>query len=137
MRDLQAMDRAHRLGQRRTVNVYRLITRETIESRIMGLQSFKLGIARTVVSQQNTDVDSMQTESVLDLFAASRPAQSIIPTAPKAGKEPAGGMARLGFPAVETVDGADGRGELEEEGLDRTEAEYAAISLESFLTSLG
>jgi TATA-binding protein-associated factor len=41
MRDLQAMDRAHRLGQTRTVNVYRLIMRDTIEDNIMNLQRFK------------------------------------------------------------------------------------------------
>ena len=35
-RDLQAMDRAHRLGQRRVVTVYRLITRGTLEEKIMG-----------------------------------------------------------------------------------------------------
>lgn len=35
-RDLQAMDRAHRLGQKKTVNVYRLITRGTLEEKIMG-----------------------------------------------------------------------------------------------------
>ena len=35
---VQAMDRAHRLGQKRAVNVYRLLTRGTLEERIMGLQ---------------------------------------------------------------------------------------------------
>jgi len=37
MNDLQAMDRAHRIGQTRTVNVYRLIMRDTIEDKIMNL----------------------------------------------------------------------------------------------------
>ena len=36
MKDLQAMDRAHRLGQEKVVNVYRLITRGTLEEKIMG-----------------------------------------------------------------------------------------------------
>jgi len=36
MKDLQAMDRAHRLGQKRVVNVYRLITKNTLEEKIMG-----------------------------------------------------------------------------------------------------
>ena len=36
MKDLQAMDRAHRIGQRRVVNVYRLVTRGTLEEKIMG-----------------------------------------------------------------------------------------------------
>ena len=42
----QAMDRAHRLGQRRTVNVYRVLTRGTLEERIMGTQRFKLDTVR-------------------------------------------------------------------------------------------
>lgn len=70
MKDLQAMDRAHRLGQKKVVNVYRLITKNTLEARIMGLQQFKLNVANTVVSQQN-NLDSMQTDQVLDLFSAS------------------------------------------------------------------
>jgi TATA-binding protein-associated factor len=35
-KDLQAMDRAHRIGQKRVVNVYRLITKGTLEEKIMG-----------------------------------------------------------------------------------------------------
>ena len=34
-RDLQAMDRAHRLGQKKVVNVYRLVTRGTVEEKIL------------------------------------------------------------------------------------------------------
>ena len=33
--DAQATDRAHRIGQSKTVNVYRLITKNTIEKRIL------------------------------------------------------------------------------------------------------
>jgi TATA-binding protein-associated factor len=36
MKDLQAMDRAHRIGQKKVVNVYRLITKDTLEDKIMG-----------------------------------------------------------------------------------------------------
>ncbi|GFH24565.1 uncharacterized protein HaLaN_22384, partial [Haematococcus lacustris] len=48
MKDLQAMDRAHRLGQTRTVNVYRLLMKGTLEEKIMGLQQFKLDMANAV-----------------------------------------------------------------------------------------
>lgn len=41
VKDLQAMDRAHRIGQKCTVNVYRLITEGSIEQKIMRLQKFK------------------------------------------------------------------------------------------------
>jgi TATA-binding protein-associated factor len=39
-KDLQAMDRAHRIGQKKVVNVYRLITRGTLEEKIMSYVSF-------------------------------------------------------------------------------------------------
>ena len=70
MKDLQAMDRAHRLGQRRSVSVFRLITRGTLEERIMGLQAFKLSVAGAVVNQENASMAAMDTSGVLDLFAA-------------------------------------------------------------------
>ncbi|PCH38434.1 SNF2 chromatin remodeling protein [Wolfiporia cocos MD-104 SS10] len=68
MKDLQAMDRAHRIGQKKVVNVYRLITKGTLEEKIMGLQRFKLNIANSVVTQQNSGLASMDTDLVLDLF---------------------------------------------------------------------
>jgi TATA-binding protein-associated factor len=34
-KDLQAMDRAHRIGQKKVVNVYRLISRGTLEEKIL------------------------------------------------------------------------------------------------------
>ncbi len=65
----QAMDRAHRLGQTRTVNVYRLLTRGTLEERIMGLQRFKLDVANAVVNTDNASLASMDTSQILHLFA--------------------------------------------------------------------
>ncbi|XP_053670942.1 TATA-binding protein-associated factor 172, partial [Anopheles nili] len=68
MKDLQAMDRAHRIGQKKVVNVYRLITRKSLEEKIMGLQKFKLLTANTVVSDENASMETMGTDQLLDLF---------------------------------------------------------------------
>jgi TATA-binding protein-associated factor len=78
MKDLQAMDRAHRIGQKKVVNVYRLITRGTLEEKIMGLQKFKLNIANSIVNQQNSGLHSMDTDQILDLFNVSKDDESSI-----------------------------------------------------------
>ena len=43
--DAQAMDRAHRLGQTRQVTVYRLITKGTIDERIVQLARVKKDVS--------------------------------------------------------------------------------------------
>ena len=37
MNDLQAIDRAHRIGQRNILNVYRLILKNTLEEKVMSI----------------------------------------------------------------------------------------------------
>jgi TATA-binding protein-associated factor len=51
MKDMQAMDRAHRIGQKKTVEVFRLITAGSIEEKLISLQTFKKYIANNVVDQ--------------------------------------------------------------------------------------
>ncbi|KUF80328.1 helicase mot1 [Phytophthora nicotianae] len=70
--DLQAMDRAHRIGQKRTVRVFRLIMEESLEEHIVNLQQFKEQVAATVV--QKSDAQSSMntnTRGVLNLLQAS------------------------------------------------------------------
>ncbi|KAF5829236.1 P-loop containing nucleoside triphosphate hydrolase protein [Dunaliella salina] len=85
MKDLQAMDRAHRLGQTRTVNVYRLLMADTLEEKVMGLQQFKMDMANTVVNQDNISLSTMDTGQLLDLFGKQAP-----PSAGEAGAGAAG-----------------------------------------------
>lgn len=68
MKDHQAMDRAHRLGQRKVVNVHRLIMRGTLEEKVMSLQKFKLSIASAVINSENASMKTMNTDQLLDLF---------------------------------------------------------------------
>jgi len=75
---MQAMDRAHRIGQKKVVNVYRLITRGTLEEKIMSLQRFKLDVASTVINQQNAGLATMETDQILDLFNVDDAATSSV-----------------------------------------------------------
>lgn len=45
-KDLQAMDRAHRIGQKKVVNVYRLVTRGTLEEKILKYAPLSLPSSR-------------------------------------------------------------------------------------------
>lgn len=55
--DLQAMDRAHRIGQKKQVKVFRLITDNTVEERIIDRAEMKLRLDQVVI-QQGRLVDS-------------------------------------------------------------------------------
>ncbi|WP_298633531.1 DEAD/DEAH box helicase [uncultured Mobiluncus sp.] len=57
--EAQAVDRAHRLGQKRFVNVYRLVAADTIEQRVLELQEKKRDLIGAVLSgQENRDVSA-------------------------------------------------------------------------------
>jgi len=53
----QAVDRVHRIGQTRTVFVYRMITQGTIEERIQALKAEKKQIFRHLIDGVSGDVD--------------------------------------------------------------------------------
>ena len=62
--DLQAMARAHRIGQTREVTVYRLTTEGTIEEHISNFSDAKLMMASTVLQDGlcADEADSLQKE---------------------------------------------------------------------------
>jgi SNF2 family DNA or RNA helicase len=50
----QAIDRAHRIGQTRRAFAYRLITRDTVEEKVLELQSTKRELADAIVNADNS-----------------------------------------------------------------------------------
>ena len=55
MMDLQAIDRAHRIGQTREVTVYRFITENTVEEKIRERQMIKLKWEGLVIKSQHSN----------------------------------------------------------------------------------
>ncbi|PID71908.1 MAG: helicase [Desulfobulbus propionicus] len=66
----QAADRAHRIGQKRPVTVYRLVTAGTIEEKIVRLHQEKRDLANSLL--EGTDVSArMSAEELLELIRST------------------------------------------------------------------
>jgi SNF2 family DNA or RNA helicase len=64
--EAQAVDRAHRMGQKRPVMVYRLITSGTIEERVLDLQERKKNLIAGVLGDEPSGV--LNEEQIMNLF---------------------------------------------------------------------
>ena len=64
----QATDRAHRMGQEHTVQVIRLVTRGSIEEKILQLQDRKRSLIDQVVKPGGTFLDHLSIEEIRALF---------------------------------------------------------------------
>ncbi|HEV7379249.1 MAG TPA: DEAD/DEAH box helicase [Dyadobacter sp.] len=67
--EAQAVDRAHRIGQKRTVFTYKFITKNTVEEKILALQQTKKQLADDLISSEDGFVKSLSKEDVLSLLS--------------------------------------------------------------------
>ena len=63
----QALSRAHRIGQKNKVNVYRFITEDSIEEKILKLQGWKKDLADVFINNNNP-FRQLSKEELMDLF---------------------------------------------------------------------
>ncbi len=66
----QASDRAHRYGQNKAVQVYKLITKGTIEEKIYTLQEKKKALIDTLIQPGENFLSKMTEEEIRSLFAS-------------------------------------------------------------------
>lgn len=64
----QATDRCYRMGQKRKVQVYQLIAKNTIEENILKLQSQKRALAESVTEEADGGIMSMSKEDLMKLL---------------------------------------------------------------------
>ncbi|MCX6905113.1 MAG: SNF2-related protein [Verrucomicrobia bacterium] len=66
--EAQATDRAHRLGQTRVVTSYKLITRGTVEEKILQLQQRKRDLIQATMGDEAQFVEALTWEEIQELF---------------------------------------------------------------------
>ncbi len=64
----QATDRAYRIGQKNNVQVYKLITKNSIEEKIYELQQRKAELTDNVLNTQTTFINKLSKEDIMNLF---------------------------------------------------------------------
>ena len=64
----QATDRAHRIGQKKKVTVYRMIVKDSIEEKILKLQEDKKDLADAILSGESKSLASLSAEELMGLL---------------------------------------------------------------------
>lgn len=67
--EMQATDRTHRIGQDKPVFVYKLITRDSVEEKIVQLQEKKKELVEQLISTENSFFKDLTTEDIKVLFS--------------------------------------------------------------------
>jgi len=67
--EAQAIDRAHRIGQTNRVFAYRLITRDTVEEKVLELQSSKRELADAIINADNSVIRNITGEDLRILLS--------------------------------------------------------------------
>lgn len=64
----QAIDRSYRIGQTRKVIVYKMVTKDTLEEKIVALQERKSELAGEIITEEESFFKELSKSDIMDLF---------------------------------------------------------------------
>ena len=67
----QASDRAHRMGQKNVVDVIKLISKDTVEEKVIAMQESKKELIEDIINsnlENSTSLKKLSREDIIDLF---------------------------------------------------------------------
>lgn len=65
----QAIDRTHRIGQEKSVFIYKFITKDTVEEKILALQNRKKKVAESLITTEESFVKSLTPKDIADILS--------------------------------------------------------------------
>ncbi len=66
--EMQAIDRAHRIGQKNNVFVYKAVTKDSVEEKIIELQESKIELVKNVIAVEENIFKKLDKEMITKLF---------------------------------------------------------------------
>ena len=67
--EMQAIDRAHRIGQTKKVFAYKLISKDSVEEKILQLQEQKKELVKKLITTESGLFKSLKKSDIIDLFS--------------------------------------------------------------------
>lgn len=65
----QAVDRTHRIGQTKTVFNYKVITKDSVEEKILALQANKRELAGNIITTEESFIKTFDIDAILDILS--------------------------------------------------------------------